>query len=226
MASGASSSNTSVKLNPMSVAIVITRPATSTQHTSHNMTILEIIKSELANNSSEIGITYSCGTTFTNDEYIIIKIGSKEYTRIEGDNLNPFIMALNEAIESLKAEFPNLHAKVEPKEFHFFYHGFNSMSTKKVPVAISNKDPKSEIQKTGIVTERYSQVGTTKVLEVIAAHPDYELYKRSGFAFRGAGECRTDLEGIKKLCNWACCLDIEVRDNEIHVNGFSCNDMW
>lgn len=189
------------------------------------MKLNEIIKSELVNNSSEIQINYICGTTPVNSEYIDIKIGSTLYTRVDGDNLDPFTNELTSVIDSLKPEFPNLHIISKKKEFHFYYSGFNSVSTKTVPISISNKDQKTEIQKTGIVTEKYELVGSSTVLEVIAKYPDYELYKRSGFSFRGSQEQKTDLEGIKALFKGSCCFDIQVIDNEIHVNGFSVNDM-
>lgn len=189
------------------------------------MTLNEIIKSELVNNSSEIQINYICGTTPVNSEYIDIKIGSTIYTRINGENLAPFIADLNTAIDSLKPEFPNLHVIPKKVELHFYYHGFNSVSTRMAPVSISNKDPKTETQKTGIVKEKYELVGTKTVMEVIAKYPDYELYKRSGFSFRGSQEQKTDIEGIKALFKGSCCYDIQVIDNEIHINGFSVNDM-
>ncbi len=68
--------------------------------------------------------------------------------------------------------------------------------------------------------------GWTKLKEVIDKHPDYELYKRTGFAFRGARESKCTIDDLKNLCSWAACIDIEVIDDEIHVNGFSANDMW
>ncbi|MCF0225319.1 MAG: hypothetical protein HUK20_13710 [Fibrobacter sp.] len=76
---------------------------------------------------------------------------------------------------------------------------------------------------TGIVKEKYRIVGAEKVMEVINKHPDYELYEKYGFA---SNENITNFEGIKNLCNKSCCLNIEVIDNEIHVNGFAPDDTF
>lgn len=189
------------------------------------MTLKEIIKSELANNSSEISINYICGTTPVNSEYIDIKVGSTPYTRVNGENLDPFIAELNSAITTMKPEYPNLHFITKKVELHFYYHGFNSCSTRMAPVSISNKDPKDEIQKTGIVKEKYELIGKNQVLEIINSHPDYELYKRSGFSFRGAQEHLCSLQEMTKMLDSMVCFDVQVIDNEIHVNGFSVNDM-
>lgn len=189
------------------------------------MTLIEIIKSELVNNSSEILVNYICGTTPVNSEFIDIKIGSTVYTRVNGENLDPFINELNTAISKLKPDFPNLHAISKKVELHFYYHGFNSCSTRQAPVSISNKDPKTEIKKTGIVKEKYELVGKTTVLEIINAHPGYELYKRAGFGFRGSQDRPCTLQEMTKMLNWMACADVEVIDNEIHVNGFSYSDM-
>lgn len=189
------------------------------------MKLNEIIKSELVNNSSEIQINYICGTTPVNSEYIDIKIGSTLYTRVDGDNLDPFTNELTSVIDSLSCEFPNLHIITKKKEFHFYYSGFNSVSTKTVPVSISNKDQKDEIQKTGIVKEKFELISKNQVLEIINSHPGYELYKRSGFSFRGAQEHLCSLQEMTKMLDSMVCFDVVVIDNEIHVNGFSYSDM-
>lgn len=94
--------------------------------------------------------------------------------------------------------------------------------------------------------ENYRLVGGKKCNEVLAAHPDYKVFRRSGFAYRGAGEREINREGLRKLYypggskmatfeeemkqfySWAAAIDIDVDHDkkEIHINGFSENDMW
>jgi len=187
----------------------------------------EIIKAEFSTGKTNVEISYSCGTTPINSAYIDIKIGNTQYNRISEYGLKEFKNDLARCVDTLKEEpcFSDLHTISRKKEFHFLYSGFNSCSREDVPVSLSNENITNEPIKTGKVTERHSMVGTSKVMEIINQHPDYELYSRYGFSMRGAQESQTDLDGIKKLCEWACCLDVEVIDNEIHVNGFSVNDM-
>lgn len=190
----------------------------------------EIIKTGFSTGKKTVEISYSCGTTCTNSAYIDVTVAGIIYKRIGEMATDKFADELNDAINELKAQdgdkYKDLHAINRKKEFHFYYHGFNSCSTKNVPVTLSLNPVSSEPVKTGVVKEEYQLVGPNKVYDIIKKHPDYELYKRSGFGFRGAQESRTDLEGIKKLCAWACCLDVRVVDNEIHVNGFSESDMY
>lgn len=190
------------------------------------MTLNEIITNELVKNSSKLEIKYSCGTTPTNSEYLIISIAGTDYARIGGDNPMKFIEELETAIQELKTSHPNLHLIYRKHEFHFYYHGFNSCSTKLVPVEISNLTESEEPKKTGIVKEKYSMVGKSFVMDLIKKHPDYELYSRSGFAYRGAQESPTTLDAMVRTLDWMACADVEVIDNEIHVNAFSCNDMY
>lgn len=94
--------------------------------------------------------------------------------------------------------------------------------------------------------ENYERVGSKKCKEVLAANPTYRVFWRSGFASRGAGEYEVERIGIRKiLCpggflfgtfedemqyeyNWSACIDIKIdhEKEEIHMNGFSENDMW
>lgn len=94
--------------------------------------------------------------------------------------------------------------------------------------------------------ENFKLVGGNKCKEVLAANPDYKVFWRSGFAFRGAGEGEVKREGSRKIyCpggwymgtfedqmkqkySWSAAIDIEIDHDkkEIHMNGFSENDMW
>lgn len=94
--------------------------------------------------------------------------------------------------------------------------------------------------------ENFKLVGGNKCKEVLAANPDYKVFWRSGFAFRGAGEGEVKREGLRKIYrpggwymgtfedqmkqkySWSAAIDIEIDHDmkEIHMNGFSENDMW
>lgn len=94
--------------------------------------------------------------------------------------------------------------------------------------------------------EKYELVGGNKCKEVIAANPNYKVFWRSGFAFRGAGEDEVKREGLRKLYlrggvkmgtfeeemqqnySWSAAIDILIDHDkkEIHFNGFSENDMY
>lgn len=187
--------------------------------------LINIIKTELTEKSG-IELTYYPRTTSTNGSYIEVKLGETLLQEHFSEyQLKDFSALLNSTIQQLKTEYPDLHVITRKKEFHFFYPGFNSCFTETVPVSISNQPESSEPKKTGIVTEKYQMVGKTKVMEVINAHPGYELYKRTGFGFRGAQERPCSLDDMIKMLDWMACTDVEVIDNEIHVNGFSYSDM-
>lgn len=93
--------------------------------------------------------------------------------------------------------------------------------------------------------EKFRLVGGNKCKEVLDANPDYKVFWRSGFAFRGAGEVEIQRQGLRKIYHpggsymgtfedqmrqkysWAAAIDIDI-DNEkkeIHFNGFSELDM-
>lgn len=94
--------------------------------------------------------------------------------------------------------------------------------------------------------EKFELVGGNKCKEVLTANPDYKVFWRSGFAFRGAGEGEVKREGLRKIYrpggwymgtfedqmkqkySWSAAIDIEIDHDkkEIHMNGFSENDMW
>lgn len=81
---------------------------------------------------------------------------------------------------------------------------------------------------------------------MLDANPDYRVFIREGFAYRGATEREDDKlpheqyvwqegrkrvmdfsERMQRFYDWSAAIDIEVdHDNkEIHFNGFSENDM-
>ena len=82
--------------------------------------------------------------------------------------------------------------------------------------------------------EKFKLVGGEKCKEILSSNPTYRVFWRSGYAYRGAGErevFRTDsnfTEEMQRKYNWAAAIDIEVDHykKEIHMNGFSENDMW
>ena len=81
--------------------------------------------------------------------------------------------------------------------------------------------------------EKYSLVGSSTCEETLSKYPDYKVFWRSGYAYRGASEVRVDnqIDFSKKLLNyldWAAAIDITVdhEKKEIHLNGFSVNDLY
>ena len=94
--------------------------------------------------------------------------------------------------------------------------------------------------------EKYELAGGKRLRQVLANYPEYRFFKRSGFAFKGAAEAEDDKqtrkeyvwqegrsrdmtfeERVERFINWAAAMDIVVDHDakEIHVNGFSENDM-
>lgn len=94
--------------------------------------------------------------------------------------------------------------------------------------------------------EMYRLKGGAECKKVLTENPDYKLFWRSGFTYRGAAKKEIPRIGIRKTWigreyreatfeeemqakyNWAAAIDIEVdHDNkEIYMNGFSENDMF
>ena len=94
--------------------------------------------------------------------------------------------------------------------------------------------------------EKYKLKGSMKCRKVLSENPTYKLFWRSGFAYRGAEEVEIKREGLRKTWigrefreatfeedmqsryDWAVAIDITVdhTSKEIHMNGFSENDMW
>ena len=113
----------------------------------------------------------------------------------------------------LKEEIEDLKIGMVEKEFHYGHCGFNSCHTSKV-VGIITKDA-DFVPKTGVVKEKYDLVGSNKLEEVLLKYPNYELYLRRGYSFRGAGERLVDIEMLRKEVSNSAACDIEVKDNEI-----------
>lgn len=83
-------------------------------------------------------------------------------------------------------------------------------------------------------------------MEAVASHPNYRVFWRAGFAYRGAGEREIERKGerkifrpggsfmgtfddeLKRCLDWACAQDMVIDHDkkEIHINGFSENDMY
>lgn len=74
--------------------------------------------------------------------------------------------------------------------------------------------------------------------KILEEHPDYKVFWRSGYAYRGAEEVEDDKsidsyldtfeERMQRRYNWAASIDITVdhEKKEIHFNGFSENDLY
>lgn len=105
------------------------------------------------------------------------------------------------------------------------------------------------ILRTEVMEQNIVKTGLTRsknCKKAIATYPNYQVFWRSGFAYRGAGEREIKREGQRKilcpggfflgtfddelqLCfDWACAqsMVIDHDKKEIHINGFSENDMY
>lgn len=95
--------------------------------------------------------------------------------------------------------------------------------------------------------EYYKLVGNKTCKEVLAKYPNYKVFWRSGFAYRGASESEdnkqpkkeyiyqegrsketTFEERMQRRYNWSAAIDIDIdhEKKEIHFNGFGENDMY
>lgn len=89
--------------------------------------------------------------------------------------------------------------------------------------------------------EHFELVGAKKANEVLRLYSDYRLFWRSGFAFKGASEVEDDKQPrierfqeftfeqrMQRRYNWAAAIDIDIdhEKKEIHMNGFSANDLY
>jgi hypothetical protein len=94
--------------------------------------------------------------------------------------------------------------------------------------------------------EKYQYAGSKECKKVLAENPTYKLFWQNGFSFRGAREGEIKREGLRKTWiggdwreatfeeemqskyNWAANISITVdhEKKEIHMNGFSENDMY
>lgn len=185
---------------------------------------------KMIEDGKKIEIKYDCNTTYTNGEYINVFIGGELYNRFEGSRAKGFKAELQSILNIVKKQYPSVHFRERKVELHFFYHGFNSVGTEMLPFEISVDDESKEVKKPGIKKESYNLVGRGKVGEILDKYSDYEVYVRFGFSFRGAGERK-----ITKTDGWKEKLidslknrvgsDVDIIDDEIHINSFSYNDM-
>ena len=93
--------------------------------------------------------------------------------------------------------------------------------------------------------EKLSLVGSKTVREILSKYPEYNLYIRRGFAFKGAQEVLEDKETKSSLCpggykimtfkermqkmyNYYVAFDVDIdhENKELHINAFSANDMY
>lgn len=95
--------------------------------------------------------------------------------------------------------------------------------------------------------EKYELVSGKTCKEALNKYPDYRVFYRAGFAYRGAIEAEDDKqpheqyiyqEGRKRVLtfeermqrhfDWAAANDLVIDHDakEIHINGFSENDLY
>ena len=95
--------------------------------------------------------------------------------------------------------------------------------------------------------EHYKLVGNEICKEILTKYPNYKIFWRSGFAYRGASESEdnkqpkkeyiyqegrsrktTFEERMQRRYDWSVAIDIDIdhEKEEIHFNGFSENDMY
>lgn len=95
--------------------------------------------------------------------------------------------------------------------------------------------------------EKYSLVGSSTCEETLSKYPDYKVFWRSGYAYKGAAEVEDDKqpkreyvyqegrsrettfeERMLRRYNWSAAINITVdhEKKEIHLNGFSENDLY
>ena len=84
----------------------------------------------------------------------------------------------------------------------------------------------------------YTLTGCLTCDKVLEEYPDYKVFWRSGYAYRGAAEVEDDKsiddylntfeERMLRRYYWAAAIDITVdhEKKEIHLNGFSENDLY
>ena len=95
--------------------------------------------------------------------------------------------------------------------------------------------------------ESFSLVGRNTCERTLQKYPDYKVFWRSGYAFRGAIETFDDkapreeyvwqyggrmlltfADRMERRYHWSAAIDIEINHDakEIHFNGFSSNDLY
>jgi hypothetical protein len=89
--------------------------------------------------------------------------------------------------------------------------------------------------------EHYELTGKQTCQKVLSENPTYKVYWTSGFRWKGArtqeddkqprtdfGKTRSFAERMEQRYDWAAAIDVDVLHDtqEIHFNGFSCNDLY
>lgn len=178
-------------------------------------TMKDLISKYLNDGLVSIPVTYKTSTTSTNGEIIEIFIGGTPVGKTDTTGIDKFTRELQASIPE------GLNAVTRRLEFHFRYPDFNSCSTRTVIVEIS----RTNRTKPGITTLSLSMIGRREAMKVIYEHPDYELHLRRGFSYRGRQEGPATLEEVTAALREMACCDLNVVDDEIHINTFSSNDM-
>lgn len=183
--------------------------------------LINLFKEELEEKSS-IKFSYRA---FVKDyvDYIEVSINGKPFKDVKESQFDSFLEVIAKAYESMKVGFKSLNISRVSDELHWLHSGYNFTRTARVINLITTKDVKV---KTGVVTESYSLIGKNDVMNVIAKYPNYELYLRCGYAFRGAREGKVALSRLQQALERYAAFDVEVKDGEIHVNAFSTNDLY
>lgn len=191
-----------------------------------NDNIKAVISSTLED-TDIINVTYKTSHTFDNRPLVSVYIDAVCVAKhIPFSCLDRCVAMINDAIKDLHDEFPKLHLINKRNELHFLYPGFNQVSFFEGPYRISNKDISTESPKQRILKEKHELVGEKTLTEVLNRYPGYEIYLRTGFAFRGATEKPSSRDEVLRLIKEYIGADVKVIDDEIHVNMFSGNDMW
>lgn len=185
---------------------------------------LKLLIGKVLEESNRVQFEYKSYVSDSNKEYIKIYVGEECICDIADSNLSTYTKYIINAFSLLKEEIEDLKIGMVEKEFHYGHYGFNSCHTSKV-VGVVTKDA-DYAPKTGIVKEKYNLVGDKKLEEVLLKYPNYKLYLRRGYDYRGSEERLVDVERLKKAISYSAACDIEVKDNEIHVNTFSFNDLY
>lgn len=155
-------------------------------------------------------------------DYVEVSINEKPFKDVKESQFDTFLEVIAKAYERMKVDYNSLNISKVSDEFHWGHSGYNFARTIRVIDLITTKDVK---EKTGFVTESHSLIGKDGVMNVIANYPNHELYLRCGYAFRGAIECKVAFSRLQRALESYAAFDVEVKDDEIHVNAFSSNDL-
>ena len=183
--------------------------------------LTDFLKEEL-NAQGSVKFSYR---TFVKDyvDYVEVSVNGKPFKDVKEIQFDTFLEAITKAYERMKVDYNSLNISKVSDEFHWGHSGYNFMRTVRVIDLITTKAVK---EKTGIVTESHSLIGKDGVMNVIAHYPNHELYLRCGYAFRGARECKVAFSRLQQALESYAAFDVEVKDDEIHVNAFSTNDLY